>query len=69
VKTAMIRNRAKTNGRKTNPAAALKALAAIRSDIRKHGWKFDGMTTDQVVAQMRKTRETLVKEDFASRSR
>ena len=65
----MTLNRAKTNGRKANPAAALKALAAIRSDIRKHGWKFDGMTTDQVVAQMRKTREEVVKEDFTPRSR
>jgi len=52
------------NGRKPNPAGAIAALDAAIALKRRHGSQFKGMTRDEIMARIKKTREELVRERF-----
>ena len=47
-----------------DPEAAVKAIEAAQAYIRKHGSPFKGMTKDQIIARIKRTREELVRERF-----
>lgn len=48
-----------------NKKKYLESLEKIRESIKKRGWKFDGMTKDEIIEEMRKTRERLWEKKLA----